>query len=513
MKKKLKFFKFITNILAVTSLTLSVFGPLWHFQNTKNYSDFKLETRDIDLSNSKKPVNFDDLVQIVSTKNQQNSLVINANIKNSQIRLNKTSTNSDSPNLDDIEIQINQEGEIILNSASLELVNKKAELYFEEGIPKLRFEGYVFDFRELKNQTRVEKTFFQFFLPFIPFIAKAAAAVLAAFAVSAPAAPAVGAFPNVAGVGTWYGGGTSYYPSVGYSPIYPSVGYNPVYPSVGYNPVPAPANNSPVSEPANNNPITERTESSIVVDLDKLPKAKGEPSIKEIANTKTLELSIVKAKEKEKLVKYTGIHPAWFFNFHNKDLEPYFVISKQAIPEPAAWLLAVGSLLAQSELTKIIINNLLPSSVRDNKNVDDRENMDKKLKSPIDFYSYNQSVMKNLAIKTKYTANSLVGNKGPRNPNYNLNKDIGFTNDRFVVGQGLASDAIDWTDPKNEFDIKLDDSENKKSYIKILFPSYHVRRARMIKGKFEKRDFIPREKMLNVEKVHFLYGEAIRFSN
>ncbi len=35
----------------------------------------------------------------------------------------------------------------------------------------------------------------------------------------------------------------------------------------------------------------------------------------------------------------------------------------------------------------------------------------------------------------------------------------------------------------------------------------------MIKGKFKKKDFIPREKMLNVEKVHFLYGEAIRFSN
>ncbi|XBE77873.1 hypothetical protein VQY16_02825 [Mesomycoplasma ovipneumoniae] len=513
MKKKLKFFKFITNIVAFTSLTLSVFGPLWHFQNTKSYSDFKLETRDIDLSNSKKPLNFDDLVQIVSAKNQQNSLVINANIKNSQTRLNKTSTNSDSPNLDDIQIQINQEGEVILNSASLELVNKKAELYFEEGIPKLKLEGYVFDFRELKNQTRVEKTFFQFFLPFIPFIAKAAAAVLAAFVVSTPVQATMGTFPNVAGIGTWYGGGGSYYPSVGYSPIYPSAGYDPVYPSVGYNPVPAPANNNPVSEPANNNPITERTESSIVVDLDKLPKAKGEPSIKSIANAKTLELSIV--KDRKKLRQYTGIHPAWFFNFHSKDLEPYFVISKQAIPEPAAWLLAVGSLLAQSELTKIIIKNLLPSSLNDKMHEKDRENMDKKLKSPIDFYSYNQSVMKNLAIKTKYTANSLVGNKGPRNPNYNLNKDIGFTNDRFVVGKGLASDAIDWTDPKNEFDIKLDDSENKKSYIKILFPSYHVRRVRMIgkKQKGIKKEFIPREEMLNVEKVHFLYGEAIRFSN
>ncbi|WP_341401238.1 hypothetical protein [Mesomycoplasma ovipneumoniae] len=427
-------------------------------------------------------------------------LVINANIKNTQTRLNKTSTNSDYPNLDDIQIQINQEGEVILNSASLELVNKKAELYFEEGVPKLKLEGYVFDFRELKNQTRVEKTILQFFLPFIPFIAKAAAAVLAAFAVSAAAQANMGTFPNVAGVGAWYGGGGSYYPSVGYSPV------------------PAPANNNPVSEPANNSPITERTENSIVVDLDKLPKAKGEPSIKEIANIAALELSIVKAKEKEKLRQYTGIHPAWFFNFHSEELEPYFVISKQAIPEPAAWLWAVGSLVAQSKLTKIIINSLLPSSVRDkmNKNKGDRKNMENKLNSPIDFYSYNEPVMKSLAEKTKYTANLIVANRWSWDPTNNLNKDIGFTKDRFVVGEGLASDAIDWANPKNEFDIddpNKNTNKNIPSYIKIYFPSYHVRRARMIEGKFEENEFIPRKKMLNVEKVHFLYGEAIRFSN
>ncbi|MDW2860888.1 hypothetical protein [Mesomycoplasma ovipneumoniae] len=255
-----------------------------------------------------------------------------------------------------------------------------------------------------------------------------------------------------------------------------------------------------------------------MVDLDKLPKAKGEPSIKEIANTATLELSIVKAKEKEKLKQYTGIHPAWFFNFHSEKLEPHFVISKQAIPEPAAWLLAVGSLLAQSELTKIIIKNLLPSSLNDKMDEKDRENMDKKLNSPIDFYSYNRSVMENLAEKTKYTANLIVRNRWSWDPTNNLNKDIGFTKDHFVVGEGLASDAIDWTDPKNVFDIDdtskdKDKNQNIPSYIKIYFPSYHVRRARMIKGKFDKKEFIRREKMLNVEKVHFLYGEAIRFSN
>ncbi|MDO6856832.1 hypothetical protein Q4502_03865, partial [Mesomycoplasma ovipneumoniae] len=231
-----------------------------------------------------------------------------------------------------------------------------------------------------------------------------------------------------------------------------------------------------------------------------------------------LELSIIKAKDKWKLKQYTGIHPAWFFNFHNEELEPYFVISEQAIPEPAAWLLAVGSLLAQSELTKIIINSLLPSSVKDkmNKNKGDRTNMDNKLNSPIDFYSYNEPVMKSLAEKTKYTANLILGNRWSWNPTNNLNKDIGFTKDRFVVGDGLASDAIDWTDPKNEFDIddpNKNTNKNIPSYIKIYFPSYHVRRARMIEGKFEENEFIPRKKMLNVEKVHFLYGEAIRFSN
>ncbi|WP_069098910.1 hypothetical protein [Mesomycoplasma ovipneumoniae] len=139
--------------------------------------------------------------------------------------------------------------------------------------------------------------------------------------------------------------------------------------------------------------------------------------------------------------------------------------------------------------------------------------MEEKLNSPIDFYSNNRSVMKNLAEKTRDTANLIVGNRWSIDPNNNLNKDSSFTKGHFVVGEGLASDAIDWTDPKNAFDIDPSKDENIPSYVKIYFPSYHVRRARMIKGKFEKRDFIQREKMLNVEKVHFLYGEAIRFSN
>ncbi|MDW2870629.1 hypothetical protein R7V45_00575 [Mesomycoplasma ovipneumoniae] len=485
MKKKLKFFKFITNIVAFTSLTLSVFGPLWHFQNTKSYSDFKLETRDIDLSNSKKPVNFDGLVQIVSTKNQQNSLVINANIKNAKTHINKTSTNSDSsPNLDDIEIQINQEGEVILNSSSLELVNKKAELYFEEGVPKLKLEGYVFDFRELKNQTRVEKTFF-FLLPFIPLISNAVAAAITAVAVSTAAAVAVETFPKVVDdVGRWFGNRESYYPPTDYSPVH---------------------------APADDSPIVWRDTDSIEVDLDKLTKGKSKSRIKTIAGTTILNLSVV--KDETKLRNYTGIHPAWFFNFHNPELKSYFVISEQAIPETAAWIWAVSNLTMQSKLTQIVIENLLPSIVKAKMNVndEDRKNMKEKLNSPIDFYSNNRWVMKNLAEKTRDTANLIVGNGWLRGwSNNNLNKDSSFTKGPFVTGSGLAHDSIDWTDPDNFFKTTHKDKVSKKNlkkkqHIKVFFPGYHVRRARF------KDEFVDRDKMLNVEKVHFLYGAPIRF--
>ncbi|WP_341495197.1 hypothetical protein [Mesomycoplasma ovipneumoniae] len=477
MKKKLKFFKFITNIVAFTSMTLSVFGPLWHFQNTKSYSDFKLETRDIDLSNSKKPVNFDDLVQIISTKNQQNSLVINANIKKAKTHLNKTSTNSDSPNLDDIQIQINQEGEVILNSASLEFVNKKAELYFEEGIPKLKLEGYVFDFRELQKQTRVEKTFF-FLLPFIPFISNAVAAAIAAVAVSTATTVAVETIPKVVdGVGRWFGNRESYYPPTDYSPVH---------------------------APADDNPIVWRDTDSIEVDLDKLTKGKSKSRIKAMANIKILRLSVV--KDETKLRQYTGIHPAWFFNFHTKGLKSYFVISEQAIPEPAAWLWAVSNLTMQSKLTQIVIDTFLPSSIKAkiNKNKRDRDNMKEKLNSPIDFYSFNEPVMWNLAEKTRDTANLIVGKWWLASSNNNLNKDPGFTKGPFVTGSGLAHDSIDWTDPKNAFEIP-DKQSNPKPYTKVFFPSYHVRRVRL------QDEHLKRNKMLSVEKVHFLYGSPIRF--
>ncbi|WP_337904852.1 hypothetical protein [Mesomycoplasma ovipneumoniae] len=476
MKKKLKFFKFITNVVAVTSLTLSVFGPLWHFQNTKSYSDFKLETRDIDLSNSKKPVNFDDLVQIVSAKNQQNSLVINANIKNNQTRLNKTSTNSDSPNLNDIEIQINEDGQVILNSSSLELVNKKAELYFEEGVPKLKFEGHVFDFRQLQNKTRVEKT------------------VAPAAAVAAPAAGLGALF--------WYAVGAAIVGSV--IGIAASVFFPNIVSDVGrwWN------NNRPAHpvHKDDDSPITSRGTDSIEVDLDKLTKGKSKSRIKTIAGTTTLNLSVV--KDKRKLRNYTGIHPAWFFNFHTEGLKSYFVISEQAIPETAAWLWAVSNLTMQSKLTQIVIDTFLPSSVKAkiNDNYYDRKNMKEKLKSPIDFYSFNEPVMWTLAQKTRDTANLIVGNRWSIDPNNNLNKDPSFTKGPFVTGSGLAHDSIDWTDPDNFFRTTRKDKEPEdKPYIKVFFPGYHVRRVRF------KREHLDRDEMLSVEKVHFLYGTPIRF--
>ncbi|WP_341490890.1 hypothetical protein [Mesomycoplasma ovipneumoniae] len=160
MNKKLKLFKFIVNIITFSLLSLSVFSLLWHFQNTKSYSDFKLTTRDLDLLNSKKSLNFDDLAQIFSIKNHENWLVINANIKKSQTHLNKIITNRTTPNLDDIKIKIDQEGRLILNSLSVEFANKKTRLYFEKVVPKPKFKVHVVDFRQLQNQTRVENLLF-----------------------------------------------------------------------------------------------------------------------------------------------------------------------------------------------------------------------------------------------------------------------------------------------------------------------------------------------------------------
>ncbi|XBE78178.1 hypothetical protein VQY16_04435 [Mesomycoplasma ovipneumoniae] len=104
--------------------------------------------------------------------------------------------------------------------------------------------------------------------------------------------------------------------------------------------------------------------------------------------------------------------------------------------------------------------------------------------------------MKTLAIKTKDTANLIVRNESLADPNNNLNKDSGFNKDNFVVGEDLVNDVIDWTDPKNKFYLDPSRDENKQPYVKIYFPSYHVRRLRMIgdKQKGIKSEFIPRKK-------------------
>ncbi|UVO16314.1 hypothetical protein KW545_01765 [Mesomycoplasma ovipneumoniae] len=133
--------------------------------------------------------------------------------------------------------------------------------------------------------------------------------------------------------------------------------------------------------------------------------------------------------------------------------------------------------------------------------------MEEKLKSPIDFYSFNEPVMWTLAQKkkkTRDTANLIVGKWWLASSNNNLNKDPGFTKGPFVTGSGLAHDSIDWTDPKNAFEIP-DKQSNPKSYTKVFFRSYHVRRVRL------NSEHVDTDKMLSVEKVHFLYGSPIRF--
>ncbi len=338
-------------------------------------------------------------------------------------------------------------------------------------MPKLKLEGYVFDFRQLQNQTRVEKTVAPAAIAAAP---AAAFGALFWYAVGAAVVGSVigiaaGIFPNiVSDVGRWWNNNRSAHPV----------------------------------HKDNDSPITSRGTDSIEVDLDKLTKGKSKSRIKTIANTTTLRLSVV--KDKEKLRNYTGIHPAWFFNFHTEGLKSYFVISEQAIPEPAAWIWAVSNLTMQSKLTQIVIDTFLPSSIKTKMNKNDRDNMKEKLNSPIDFYSFNESVMWTLAQKTRDTANLIVGNWWLAEQNNNLNKDPSFTNGPFVTGSGLAHDSIDWTDPKNAFEIPYEQSD-PKSYTKVFFRSYHVRRVRL------RDEFLYRDEMLNVEKVHFLYGTPIRF--
>ncbi|MDW2835158.1 hypothetical protein R7V43_00145 [Mesomycoplasma ovipneumoniae] len=101
-------------------------------------------------------------------------------------------------------------------------------------------------------------------------------------------------------------------------------------------------------------------------------------------------------------------------------------------------------------------------------NKKDRYNMEEKLKSPIDFYSFNEPVMWTLAQKTRDTANLIVGNWWLGEQSNNLNKDPGFTKGPFVTGSGLAHDSIDWTDPKNIFKIP-DEKSKPKWYTKIFF--------------------------------------------
>ncbi|WP_230577117.1 hypothetical protein [Mesomycoplasma ovipneumoniae] len=62
----------------------------------------------------------------------------------------------------------------------------------------------------------------------------------------------------------------------------------------------------------------------------------------------------------------------------------------------------------------------------------------------------------------------IVGKWWLASSNNNLNKDPSFTKDPFVTGSGLAHDSIDWTNPKNAFEIP-DKQSNPKSYTKVFF--------------------------------------------
>ncbi|WP_341433129.1 hypothetical protein [Mesomycoplasma ovipneumoniae] len=129
--------------------------------------------------------------------------------------------------------------------------------------------------------------------------------------------------------------------------------------------------------------------------------------------------------------------------------------------------------------------------------------MDKKLNSPIDFYSYNWRVMINLAEKTRDTANLIVGNGWLRRQNNNLNKDPDFTKGLLLLEVDLLMILLIESTLKMLLRFLINNLI--QNHIQKFFPSYHVRRVRL------KKKHVDRDKMLSVEKVHFLYGSPIRF--
>ncbi len=129
--------------------------------------------------------------------------------------------------------------------------------------------------------------------------------------------------------------------------------------------------------------------------------------------------------------------------------------------------------------------------------------VDKKLNSPIDFYSYNWRVMINLAEKTRDTANLIVGNGWLRRQNNNLNKDPDFTKGLLLLEVDLLMILLIESTLKMLLRFLINNLI--QNHIQKFFPSYHVRRVRL------KKKHVDRDKMLSVEKVHFLYGSPIRF--
>ncbi len=111
--------------------------------------------------------------------------------------------------------------------------------------------------------------------------------------------------------------------------------------------------------------------------------------------------------------------------------------------------------------------------------------------------------MINLAEKTRDTANLIVGNGWLRRQNNNLNKDPDFTKGLLLLEVDLLMILLIESTLKMLLRFLINNLI--QNHIQKFFPSYHVRRVRL------KKKHVDRDKMLSVEKVHFLYGSPIRF--
>ncbi|AJR12355.1 Uncharacterised protein [Mesomycoplasma dispar] len=265
--------------------------------------------------------------------------------------------------------------------------------------------------------------------------------------------------------------------------------------------------------------IVARTNNSITVDLNILAsKTNTKLSSRAAALSK---VEFVEVTSTSQLKKFDGVHLAYFFD-NVPGYAPKFLISPVKISEALAWEFSVLSLQDAFDLKGLLYNNFFP-----NVNLEQNPKFAQKLGFKPNFYSYKKKKMKKLAYKVASTVNLLIGAKlGYNVPYLNNDSDENYPKSYYTVDKFIDQPfdkSINWymNMPSIETlyaDGKVKD-KNREKRIKekvddktILFRNYHVRRVKLrpnVDG--EEKEKKDRIELKSVERIHYLYGDPIKF--